>query len=220
MRKHYSKHDKNGIVSGFSVNTNLENIEETPVAEPKSITLWSIEWLEILIAAIIAVVIIFTFVFRIATIDGDSMKNTLFDNEKVIISNLNYTPKQLDIVVISRNIENSIEGQSPLNTPIIKRVIAVGGQTVNIDFDTGTVYVDGKALEEPYISSKTNKHDVDFPLYVPEGYVFALGDNRAESLDSRSSIIGEGGLIDTRYILGRAVYRIFPLEKMGRLDNK
>ena len=220
MRKHYSKHDKNSIVSGFSVNTNLENIEETPVAEPKSITLWSIEWLEILVAAIIAVVIIFTFVFRIATIDGDSMKNTLFDNEKVIISNLNYTPKQLDIVVISRNIENSIDGQSPLNTPIIKRVIAVGGQTVNIDFDTGTVYVDGKALEEPYISSKTNKHDVDFPLYVPEGYIVALGDNRAESLDSRSSIIGEGGLIDTRYILGRAVYRIFPLEKMGRLDNK
>ena len=220
MKKYYSKHNRDTIVSGFSVNTDLENIEETPALEQKSLTLWVIEWLEVLVAAIIAVVIIFTLVFRVATIDGDSMKNTLFENEKIVFSNFNYTPKQMDIVIISRNIENSADSQTPFNTPIIKRVIAVGGQTVNIDFDTGIVYVDGKALEEPYISSKTNKHDVKFPLYVPEGYIFALGDNRAESLDSRSSSIGEGGLIDTRYVLGHAVYRIFPFEKAGRLDNK
>lgn len=220
MKKYYSKHDKNDIVSGFAVNTSLENSEEAPAFEQKSLTIGLIEWLEVLVAAIITVVIIFTLVFRVATIDGDSMKNTLFENEKIIISNLNYTPKQRDIVVISRNIENSVDSQTSYNTPIIKRVIAVGGQTVNIDFNTGTVYVDGKALDEPYISSKTNKHDVEFPLYVPEGYIFVLGDNRAESLDSRSSSIGEGGLIDTRYVLGHAVYRIFPFEKIGRLDNK
>ncbi len=220
MKKYYSKHDKNSIVSGFSVNTSLENAEEAPVAEQKNLTHGIIEWLEVLVTAIIAVVIIFTVVFRVATIDGDSMKNTLFENEKIIISNLNYTPKQSDIVVISRNIENSVGSQTSYNTPIIKRVIAVGGQTVNIDFNTGIVYVDGKALEEPYISSKTNKHDVEFPLYVPDGYIFVLGDNRAESLDSRFSSIGEGGLIDTRYVLGHAVFRIFPFEKAGRLDNK
>ncbi len=220
MKKYYSKHDKNEGVSGFSVNTNLKNTDETPALKQKSITLWVIEWLEVLVTAIIAVVIIFTLVFRVATIDGDSMKNTLFENEKIIISNFNYTPEQSDIVVISRNIENSIDSQTAYNTPIIKRVIAVGGQTVNIDFDTGTVYVDGKALKEPYISSKTNKHDVVFPLYVPEGYIFVLGDNRSESLDSRFLSIGEGGLIDTRYVLGHAIYRIFPFEKIGRLDNK
>lgn len=210
------------ISDGFTVDTDInQNITEQPVVSKKTATLEAIEWLEILVVAIIAVVVIFTFVFRVATIDGDSMKNTLLNNEKIIISNLNYTAKQGDIVVISRNIENSAQDQTPSNTPIIKRVIAVGGQTVDIDFDLGKVYVDGKQLEEPYISSPTvSSADVKFPLYVPEGYIFVLGDNRMESLDSRFSRIGEGGLIDERYVLGHAIYRLLPFERAGRLDNK
>lgn len=177
------------------------------------------DWLEVLVHAIIAVVICFSFLFRIATIDGPSMENTLHNGERVIISNLFYEPKVGDIVVVSRNKENSVYTMNESNTPIIKRIIATEGQTVDIDFKEGTVYVDGIALDEPYTKTPTNRsYDIQFPITVDEGCVFVLGDNRNDSLDSRSSQIGEYGMIDTRYILGHAIFRILPFEKIGRLD--
>lgn len=215
--------DKNQSFSeeGFSVDTDFADSlpNEEPLDEPDSASKQVVEWVEVLSVAIIAVVIIFCLVFRIATISGDSMKNTLIHNDKVIITNLGYKPKQGDIVVISRNAENSLEAQNLSNEPIIKRVIAVGGQTVDIDFQRGIVYVDGVALEEDYILAPTvDRGDVQFPLYIPEGSIFVLGDNRPESLDSRYSQIGVGGIIDERYVLGHAVFRIFPFDKIGRLD--
>lgn len=217
---------------GFLIDETIAETEpETPEKpENRNIKKDVIEWIEVISTAVIAVVIIFCFLFRVATIDGDSMLHTLYGGDaygrnadKVIITNLFYTPKNGDIVVISRNVENSVESQLTGQGPIIKRVIAVGGQTVNIDNETKTVYVDGVALKEDYTSSETMipaNGGVEFPLYVPEGYIFVLGDNRAESLDSRFSQIGEGGLVDTRYVLGHAVFRIFPFNKIGRLDNK
>lgn len=178
------------------------------------------DWLEVLVHAIIAVVICFSFLFRIATIDGPSMENTLHNGERVIISNLFYTPKVGDIVVISRNKENSVYTMTDANTPIIKRIIAAEGQTVDIDFEEGIVYVDGIALDEPYTKTSTNlKYEIEFPVTVDEGCVFVLGDNRNDSLDSRSAHIGEYGMIDTRYILGHAVYRVFPFDKIGKIDE-
>ena len=176
------------------------------------------DWVEVLVHAILAVVLCFCFLFRVATIEGDSMKDTLHNSEKVIITNLFYTPSAGDIVVISRNTENSVYTMDASKKPIIKRIIATAGQTVDIDFEEGVVYVDGIALDEPYTRTPTNlKYDIDFPVTVDEGCVFVLGDNRNDSLDSRSSQIGDYGMIDTRYILGHAICRIFPFDKIGGL---
>lgn len=176
------------------------------------------EWLEVVVSALLAVVLIFTFAFRVATIVGGSMENTLIENEKIIITDWFYTPKAGDIVVISRNIENNPDSSLD-NGPIIKRVIATEGQTVDIDFSAGIVYVDGVALDEPYTKTPTNvQYDVKFPVRVPEGHVFCLGDNRNESMDSRDTRIGNEGMIDQRYILGRAVLRVLPLNKFGGID--
>lgn len=178
-----------------------------------------IDWIDVLTISVIAVVFIFTFLFRIVTIDGDSMNDTLFHGEKVIISNLFYEPKYGDIVVVSRNTNNSVETDE-YSSPIIKRVIAVAGQTVDIDYGAGIVYVDGIPLEEDYTRTLTTlKHDyeIDFPAYVPDNCIFVMGDNRNNSLDSRSSFIGKDGMIDTRYVMGKAVYRIYPFSRFGGL---
>ena len=200
---------------GFKVDTQISGLKKKP--QKFSFRREIFEWLDVVITAIIAVVIIFSLVFRVATIDGPSMENTFFTGDKVIISDFLYTPKVGDIVVVSRNIDNSIETES--DEPIIKRVIAVEGQTVDIDFISGIVYVDGVALDEPYTKTPTNaKYDIDFPVYVPEGCIFVLGDNRNESLDSRSSTIGTDGMIDVRYVIGKAILRIFPFGSMGRIE--
>lgn len=194
-----------------------ENINNENISSVKSFVF---DWLEVLVHAIIVVVICFSFLFRIATIDGPSMENTLLNGERVIISNLFYEPKVGDIVVVSRNTENSVYTENQSNTPIIKRIIATEGQTVDIDFEKGVVSVDGVELDEPYTKTPTNaKYDIEFPVTVDEGCVFVLGDNRNNSMDSRDSRIGEYGMIDTRYILGHAIYRVFPFDKIGKIDE-
>lgn len=204
----------NDLSKGFKIDTDFVK-NEPP--EKTSIKKEFIEGLSAVASALIIVVILFGFVFRVAVISGDSMKNTLFEKEIVIITNINYTPKYGDIVVISRNAENTPASQSD-NGPIIKRVIATENQEVDIDFEKGIVYVDKVALVEDYISTPTHRQDdIEFPVTVPKGCVFVLGDNREVSLDSRSSRIGKNGMVDTRYILGRAVLRIFPFNKIGGL---
>ena len=191
-------------------------IEFNPVCEQEEMKTSALlglfyDMVDSLKGAIIVVFVIFAFVFRVLGVDGDSMFPTLRDGDWVAVSGITANVERGDIVVVTQPWER--------NVPIIKRVIAVGGQTVNIDFTEGIVYVDGKALNEDYTSTPTtNRADVQFPLYVPEGYIFVLGDNRAESLDSRYSQIGENGLIDTRYVLGHAVFRIYPFDRIGGLD--
>lgn len=205
---------------GFKLDTEyINNLPDTPEEEKNRTTAEEIfDWLDVFATAIITVVIVFSLICRIATVQGESMQNTLFTGDKVVISNLGYTPEQGDIVVVSRNANNSLDAVAASNEPIIKRVIAVGGQTVNIDFERGVVSVDGVDLEEPYTKTlTTSKYDVEFPIYVPEGYIFVLGDNRNDSMDSRDSRIGDGGLVDTRYVLGHAIFRIFPFDSIGSL---
>ena len=167
------------------------------------------DWVEIIVLSAAFVLVLFTFVMRLAVVDGPSMENTLHDDEMLVISGLFYTPENNDIIVF--NAPNFRE-------PIVKRVIATENQTVDIDFENWKVTVDGKVLQEDYVKKDLApmKHaDIQFPLTVPEGYVFVMGDNRNDSLDSRSSLIG---LVDERYILGEVKIRLFPLDKFGKVD--
>ena len=152
--------------------------------------------------------IIFTFIFRDANVVGNSMVNTLHNNDKIILTNFMYIPEPGDIVVI--NAENQIEKD------IIKRVIATEGQTLRIDYNTGEVLVDGVIIDEPYISSYTIKpnNEYDIPYVIPEGYIFVMGDNRNVSLDSRDSKIG---LIPVSDVIGKAQFIFFPVNRISYL---
>ncbi len=176
------------------------------------------EWLDVVAVALICVIIVFSFVFKIVKISGESMLNTLHSGEMVILTDFSYKPKTGDIVVISRNVENIAETITASQGPIIKRVIATENQRVKIE--NGKVYINGAPLAEDYLTyDYTNSGDLEGEVMVPKGHIFVLGDNRPNSHDSRSHNIGENGMVDTRYVLGHAVYRIFPFEKIGSLKK-
>ena len=157
------------------------------------------EVFEAIIGALVVITIIFTFFFRVFKVDGPSMKPTLQHNDRVIVSTVGYEPEKGDVVVISETAD--------LDEPIVKRVIAVSGDTVDINFTTGVVTVNG--TEENYTDELTaQQFDIAFPITVPEGTVFVLGDNRANSLDSRSTRVG---CVDERFIVGKVLGRVFPL---------
>ena len=161
------------------------------------------EWVQALVCSVLTVVLIFTFVVRIVRVSGESMRETLQDQDMLVVLNnwLCGGYEQGDIVILQR--DDFYGGE-----PIVKRVIATGGQTVDIDFETGAVYVDGALLEEDYINEPTYVEEgTEFPLTVPEGSIFVMGDNRNHSSDSRSSDLGT---VDTRYVIGKAVFLLFP----------
>ena len=162
------------------------------------------DWIQCIIAALIVCVLIFVFVARMVNVVGSSMYPTLEENDKIVICNLFYTPKQGDIVVLRKD--------SFMNDPIVKRVIALEGQTVNIDFENGIVYVDNVALQEPYINDLTHdRENFEGPFTVPDGCVFVMGDNRNQSTDSRASSLGA---VDTRCIMGRVYATVFPIKNI------
>ncbi|MDK2802977.1 MAG: signal peptidase I [Oscillospiraceae bacterium] len=163
------------------------------------------EWVEAIIFSLVVVVLIFTFVFRVVGVDGRSMEPTLKNEDRVLISHLFYKPKKGDIVVLNDQTED--------RKPIIKRIIGTEGDTIDINFINGKVIVNGIPLEEPYIDENTlTPGDIEFPVTVPTGHIFVLGDNRNNSLDSRHSEIG---MADSKDLLGRAFVRIYPIEKIG-----
>ena len=159
----------------------------------------------VLVSMMAVFVLLFTFVARIIVVSGQSMENTLFGGDLILVWSLGYTPKQGDIVVLTQ--------ESYQEDSIVKRVIAVEGQRVDIDYGSGTVYVDDVPLEENY-----TKERMFLPHYgegvnhvtVPEGCIFVMGDNRNHSADSRYPAIG---IVDARCVIGRGVAVVFPFNR-------
>ncbi|MDO5412799.1 MAG: signal peptidase I [bacterium] len=163
------------------------------------------DWIYCLSVALIICVVIFAFFIRLIDVRGTSMNPTLNNNDKMLVSGLFYEPKVGDVVVFKKD-------EYDPERALVKRVIAVEGQVINMDFDRGIVYVDGVPLEEDYIMEPTtNKIDFIGPQTVPEGCVFVMGDNRNASTDSRKKEIG---MVDTRLILGRAYAVVYPLSQV------
>ncbi len=164
-----------------------------------------VSYLRDLVHLLAGILLVFVLLFRIVVVSGPSMKQTLIDGDYLLLlSNTFYSqPKQGDVIVASKDDFKAGE-------PIIKRVIATEGQTVDIDFDAGTVSVDGVVLDEPYTLTPTNLFEgITFPLTVEENCIFVMGDNRNESKDSRNPEIGQ---IDKREVLGKVFFLLFPGE--------
>ena len=187
--------------------------ERAPAQEPKKqkMTLDQalVEIVSVLSTSIIAIMIIFTFVFRIVGVIGPSMQQTLHENDWLLVSAFNFKHDRGDIVIITQ--PNNIIGMQ--SEPIVKRIIAVAGDKLDIDFENAAVYVNDKKIDEPYLNTPTTDDEgaFDYPVVIPEGKVFVMGDNRQHSTDSRSTLIG---LIDERYILGQVRFRFSPFNQM------
>lgn len=170
-------------------------------------------WLQALTVALILIMIVFTFFGRIIGVDGHSMEPTLQDHDMLLLQCLGYEPKQGDVVVLHKSFSTTGE-------PIVKRIIAVGGQSVHIDYDSSTVYVDGEPLSEPYLGEdmvqpgSSTMQGTDWE--VPQGSVFVMGDNRNHSSDSREESLGP---VEEQYVLGRALVVLFPFSHFGSIDK-
>ena len=195
--------EKDKIVANKSLLTAKENENTVGLSE------FVFEMAGTVFTALIVVLLILTFFVRQVTVSGNSMTDTLQDQDRLLVTNFMYTPQNGDIIIISHG--------NIYSDPIIKRVIAVGGQRLDINYDTNEVIVDGVVQYEPYIKGKTRQLSnsvslEDYNNIIPEGYVFVMGDNREGSLDSRSKDIG---LIPVNNIIGKAQFRFAPFDKFG-----
>lgn len=191
-----------------------ETGEEQP-EEPKKPFSDALDWVSCMVYAVAAMLALNLFFFRSITVSGPSMLDTLQDGDKVVATNFCYKPAYGDIVVIQADkLKNKVTDM--WGEPIIKRVIAVEGDTIRINFTLGEVYRNGELLEEDYIKDLTFMRQDDTWIKgnedytVPENTVFVMGDNRGVSNDSRN--LPQVGFVDTRFIMGKAFVRVSPME--------
>lgn len=186
-------------------NNNYQNDEKQQDVAVTDFVKSCFEWVDSLVLSLIIMVLLFTFGFRYLTVKGQSMENTLFDGEKLIGRVFAYKPKNGDIVAV---------GPFPaLNDHvIIKRVIATEGQTLDINFDTGEITVDGVVLDEPYIKEITRlREGGEIPKVIPKDFIFVMGDNRNNSTDSRSLSVGA---FHKDKVIAKAFFSINRLKKI------
>ncbi len=192
---------------------------ENNIEKNKSVSKEILEWFESLCVALFVVILVFTFILKQVSVYGASMEPTLTGysesnssqiGDRLIINRFLYEPEINDIVVVKAQNLNGGEN-------IIKRVIATEGQKVDIDFEEGTVSVDGEIRNEPFIKEITKyepQGGFEYPVEVPDECVFVLGDNRNNSTDSRDPLVG---MVNKKDIMGKAILRIFPLDRMSTL---
>ena len=174
--------------------------------EPVNIANEILDWIESFVFAVFVIILIFIFLFRIVTVDGHSMDSTLSDKDRVIISHLNYDPKNDDIVVVNSSV---------LNKTLIKRVIGIAGDTVKIDYNINTVYVNGKAISNEHIDNTMLDKGMFDPSFkisdgvyeykVPENSIFIMGDNRNNSTVSKDDV------------MGHVIFRLYPFKEFGSI---
>lgn len=178
------------------------------------------DWLESILMAVVTIVLIFTFILRVNTVEGESMLPTLIGGQKLIVTDMFYTPDYNDIVIIQAA---KLDG----GIPIVKRIIGLPGDRINIDFDNGVVYRNGEPLrieikdgliyEDGHTIETYTTRNLEMmsgqDYYVPDDYYFVLGDNRNNSKDSR--LFSEIGFVNKNYIAGHAIFSIFPFDTFG-----
>lgn len=214
------------ISDGAIYEENEEAAEASEKAADKSVSRADeiYMYLQTVLESIVAAFLILTFVLSISMVVGSSMEPTLLENDRVVIMRLFYKPDYGDIIAVwAEGLPNRETGG--MGEMIVKRVIGLEGDVIDIDKETGTVYRNGIPLEEDYIKESINKDNLgnaDYPVTVDENSVFVLGDNRNHSTDSRYTDNGDGdyyvGCIDLRYIMGKAVFRIYPINRAGVLE--
>ena len=184
---------------------------KTPV---KSLINDLLDIVETVIVSVFVVVLVFAFILRPVTVDGSSMNPALYNEDRVLMVELFYHPQRGDVVIVdgakahlfSDAEQTRVVEKNGIGITLIKRVIAVAGDQLDLDFTSGTVTLNGVVQQEDYINMLTTRNDGAFtyPLTVPEGYVFVMGDNRNASTDSRSTLLG---LVPEEAVIGHAVYR-------------
>ena len=193
----------------------VQTREKTKISQGSSPFVRSaLVWAVTIVVAVVLVAVVFTFLGRVITVDGVSMEPTYHNGDRVLITNLAGSPQQGDIVIVINALEE----------PIIKRVVATEGQTVDFDPQLGEVVVDGQAIAGSVFGIEDGITYVpelpgqvlEFPQTVPEGCVFVLGDNRGNSTDSRFQSVG---MVDRRNILGKVVFNLYPFSKLGLVKN-
>lgn len=188
------KERKNGyIYYDYRVKTEKEEIAETA---------WRsvFRWLYAIVGVLVVFFVSWTLFFHIVGVDGSSMQPTLSDNDRLFVYTFNYKPQNGDIVVIASETGDAY---------LVKRVVALEKQVVDVDSTGGVVYVDGGAVEGEYAFPITKKaeNEIAYPYTVPDGKIFVMGDNRDDSVDSRSRFVGA---VDESRIIGKVVFRFYP----------